>query len=650
MGKRITHFTRFSISIAAAIVVLLFAALPLRTASAEPAQDFDGDGKEDLVLYNPTNAAFSIRSSSTGDVSERSVGVRGNTPVPLRVGNDGDLVAASFNRSTGEWAIGGESITTESLGTVRPGDFPVAANFFGNTCDDLALYNPRLATWTIRNCADTDETEQFSMGSVGSIPVVGDFDGDGVADPGTFRSGTWTYRPSTQRGERVEVVFGLSGDVPLVRNFDGQGGDDLVLFRPLQDGSTESLFIVRLAPFTGGDLVFPFGLPGDFAAVLDTIGNGNLSFVIFRAALGAFFVRSEVGDFPQIDGPGFVYRLASLPLVRALFVQGTTPNDFNRDRRSDLPIVQNASGFSLWNVLLLDGNLIRFLFGLSSDQAAVADVEGDLVKQPAVVRSSSGFLDWYLALSTGDALVVSQFGLAGDTPLFGDLDCDGKDDLIVSRAGAADRTWYWRLAALQFSGDFVGSTTFGLPSDAVFVADTNGDTCDELVVAQEQGGQLLWFEYAPQSGQVRQLAAFGLPGDTALHPIDFDGNGTADPVVVRSVSGSQLGFALTEAGAQTYALGAGTPCVGYFNGLTKADFATYQRGTITVFRADGAQQVITHPQAPGSGSPVGLYCGAPTSSACDETISFSDGSGGALYKPFSHGLAGHSVVLLPNRF
>ena len=74
------------------------------------------------------------------------------------------------------------------------------------------------------------KTETF--GYAGTVPVVGDFDGDGKADYGCYDAaghygqppGSWYLMQSTAGFETK--TFGYGGTVPVVGDFDGDGTDD----------------------------------------------------------------------------------------------------------------------------------------------------------------------------------------------------------------------------------------------------------------------------------------------------------------------------------------------------------------------------------------------------------------------------------------
>jgi len=61
------------------------------------------------------------------------------------------------------------------------------------------------------------------------LPVVGDFNGDGIEQLGVFRGGTWMI-DSNGNGELevTDKVFelGTAGDKPVVGDFNGDGIDE----------------------------------------------------------------------------------------------------------------------------------------------------------------------------------------------------------------------------------------------------------------------------------------------------------------------------------------------------------------------------------------------------------------------------------------
>ena len=76
----------------------------------------------------------------------------------------------------------------------------------------------------------------FGFGGAGDIPVVGDWDGDGVDGIGVFRPGTRDvaaarHAPAAGGVDR-RFGFGGAGDIPVVGDWDGDGRDGIGVYRP----------------------------------------------------------------------------------------------------------------------------------------------------------------------------------------------------------------------------------------------------------------------------------------------------------------------------------------------------------------------------------------------------------------------------------
>ena len=131
------------------------------------------------------------------------------------------------------------------LGSSMPaqsGDIPVVGDFDGDHYCDFGIY--RLVSGVGRWYIDSGTTGQHTalwgavLGAAGDIPVTGDVNGDGIADFGVWRlvngtDGTW-YFDSGANGQPTPIwnaVHGSPGDVPIVGDVDGDGIADFGIYR-----------------------------------------------------------------------------------------------------------------------------------------------------------------------------------------------------------------------------------------------------------------------------------------------------------------------------------------------------------------------------------------------------------------------------------
>ena len=69
----------------------------------------------------------------------------------------------------------------------RSGDLPVVGDFDGNGVEEIAVY--RSGLWIIDSNGnyEVDAADQtFKMGEAQDQPIVGDWDGDGIDEPGLY--------------------------------------------------------------------------------------------------------------------------------------------------------------------------------------------------------------------------------------------------------------------------------------------------------------------------------------------------------------------------------------------------------------------------------------------------------------------------------
>jgi len=125
-------------------------------------------------------------------------------------------------------------------------------------------------TWHLRNTNSNGPADiVIEFGSVGEIPVVGDFNGDGIDEIGTFRAGQWKLRHTLGGSPTFDTIqFGEAGDLPVVGDWNGDGTATLGVVRG-------QVWILKEPHGPGSDDVqFSFGANGATPVVGDWDGDG----------------------------------------------------------------------------------------------------------------------------------------------------------------------------------------------------------------------------------------------------------------------------------------------------------------------------------------------------------------------------------------
>ena len=173
------------------------------------------------------------------------------------------------------------------------------------------------STWQLRNSLSTGWANggTFDFGLEGDVPIMGDFSNSGVRTVGMVRnqrrgvatdddSLVWYMRQVEGEGDPELVVrFGKRGDIPIVGDWNGNGVHTMGVVRG-------NRWLLKNSNNEGpADFDFTFGQPGDIPVVGDWTGNGRTSIGYVRGSL--WRLSNDIGtpgvnhNFSFGGGPGY---------------------------------------------------------------------------------------------------------------------------------------------------------------------------------------------------------------------------------------------------------------------------------------------------------------------------------------------------------
>jgi hypothetical protein len=235
-------------------------------------------------------SSWLLNNGNAGNGTEVSLGFGelGDVPLAGDWNGDGTDTPGIFRQRTAAppiWILsnsttGGGPLISFAWGS--PGDIPVAGDWNGDGADTVGLFRQTATApdWylaTANAAGGGSDPAPFAWGSPGDVPVVGDWNGDGVDTVGLFRQADWFLATANGVGggsNPAPISFGNPGDTPLSGDWDGTNTDRVAIFRI--EGGIGQFAVATANTSSGGAGVrqYPFGLSGDAPVAGDWDGDG----------------------------------------------------------------------------------------------------------------------------------------------------------------------------------------------------------------------------------------------------------------------------------------------------------------------------------------------------------------------------------------
>jgi len=207
--------------------------------------DWDGDGKTDIGVFGPMRADdHHLIAAKPGLPTDLNTTL---SAIPKNVPPDVAIHAAMNNVRAMQHSAGGSTrldVVDHVFQFGNEGDQAFTGDFTGDGISTIGVY--RDGKWFIDKTGTGKWDENavfvnnadFGLGP-GGIPVIGDWNGDGIDKIGLFVDGVWFLDTTGDFTFDTQIEFGQAGDRPVAGDFDGSGIAQLAVYRA---GTADSLF------------------------------------------------------------------------------------------------------------------------------------------------------------------------------------------------------------------------------------------------------------------------------------------------------------------------------------------------------------------------------------------------------------------------
>ena len=201
---------------------------------------------------------------------------------------------------------GGRADTAFDYGGARRGTVPVMGDWNGDGTKTPGVY--RNGTWYLKNKNSGGKANRvFSYGKPSDKPVVGDWNGDGRDTVGVRRGSQWLLRNANSGGKAsIKFSYGKPSDKPVVGDWNGNRRDTVGIRRG------GSFYLKNTNRGGGADERFSYGKGSDRPVVGDWDGDGKDSVGIYRR--GGWYLKNA-NEGGRADERFFYSARGATPLV-----------------------------------------------------------------------------------------------------------------------------------------------------------------------------------------------------------------------------------------------------------------------------------------------------------------------------------------------
>ena|GEM_PF-1346797 len=222
------------------------------SAADQPvAGDWDGDGKTDIGTFGPMRSGdahiMAAKSGLPTDLNTTLPSKPKNVPPDISINVMTENVRAMKHSQEGGIRL---DVVDHVFQYGNEGDKAFTGDFTGDGIATIGIYRDGKWYIDLSGTGNWDEhavlvnNADFGLGPDG-IPVIGDFNGDGIDKIGLYVNGVWHLDTTGDFRFDTRIEFGEAGDYPVVGDFDGSGIAQLAVYRA---STSENPLMASIAP------------------------------------------------------------------------------------------------------------------------------------------------------------------------------------------------------------------------------------------------------------------------------------------------------------------------------------------------------------------------------------------------------------------